>query len=127
MRHIDEQVTTANFPTRGADGSAFFGRSYLNLAEKERKKREKRLRKLARSESIDYMLKKKPAPYGKNPKGCDVLRPPDIDCTRANIVLPGGKKVKATKQKRTESLFVGRRGELKLLECSSEQGESNGQ
>ena len=119
MSGVGEQVTTVNFPTTGEDGASFFGKRYLKVAEKERKRREKRLRKLA-SESFDYMLKKQPAPYGKNPKGCKVLRPPDIDCTRANIVLPGGKKVGKGRRKKTESVFSGRRGALKLLEYISE-------
>ena len=69
------------------------------IHDKERAKK-KALKK--RYKDLDEGFKfppRSPLVYGKNPEGCDVLKPPDIDCTRANIKLPGLRIKKRRKSK----------------------------
>lgn len=39
------------------------------------------------SSGPDYIFKNKSGAYGKNPDGCSVLHPPDIECNRSNSKL----------------------------------------
>ena len=65
--------------------------------------------KLVKPKEFNVKFKRSALIYGKNPK-CDVLRPPDIDCTRANTDL-----TKVINRK-SESKFV--RGSLNIIEHS---------